>query len=294
MPRIRTVKPEFWQNEELAEVSETSRLVALGVLNLADDEGWLKVHERLIESALFPITEPSMSIHDCLIQLSKIGYLNLYNGKDGKKYGHVVNFTTHQKVNRPTPSKIKDLANFTEDSLIDHGGLTAGKERKGKERKGKERKGTGNREQGDTSSFADDVSVVFDYWLSVMKKGKSTKLTPKRKSCIEARLKEGYQVDLIKQAINNCSRSDHHTGKNDNSTVYDDLTLICRSGDKLEWFANSVGQGKTKEESYQEDIKRIADDLENGGSLFPDDHQGGETFDMEAYTEYEGLDHDPE
>jgi len=287
MPRIRTIKPEFWQNEELAEVSETSRLVALGVLNLADDEGWLKVHERLIESALFPITEPSMSIHECLIQLSKIGYLKLYDGKDGKKDGHVVNFTTHQKVNRPTPSKIKDLANFNDDSLINHGVLTAGREGKGREGKG-----TGNREQGNTSSFADDMSVIFDYWLSVMKKGQGTKLTPKRKSCIEARLKEKYSVGLIKQAIDNCSRSDHHTGQNDNNTVYDDLTLICRSGEKLEWFANSVGQGKTKEESYQEDIKRIADELDNGGSLFPDDYQEGETFDMQAHSEYEGLPHD--
>ncbi len=161
-----------------------------------------------------------------------------------------------------------------------------------------ERRGEGETE-GETEqsrrsqAIAEEVRIVFDYWISVMKKGPGTKLTPKRKSCIEARLKEKYPIDLIKQAIDNCSHSDHHTGQNDNNTVYDDLTLICRSGEKLEWFANSVGQGKTKEQAYQEDIKRIAEDLNNGGSLFPDDHQGGETFDMEAHSEYEGLPHDP-
>ena len=166
MARIRTIKPEFWQNEELAEVSESARLVAIGLLNLSDDEGWFKAHARLIESALFPLTEPSMSIHECLNQLIEIGYITIHSGSDSKSYGNVVNFNAHQRVNRPSPSKIKALIDFSEDSVNNHGGLTVGKEGKG----------TGNREQGtgkgiDTPAkleYSDDDLRFANWMLSLI------------------------------------------------------------------------------------------------------------------------------
>ena len=136
--RIRTVKPEFWQDEDLAEISETARLVAIGLLNMADDEGFFNANEKLVSSLLFPLTEPSVSIHECFNQLVQSGYLKLYPCKKGKKvYGEVVNFLKHQKVNRPSSSKIKGLIQFNDSSLNDHGYITVGKEQ-----------GTGNREQG--------------------------------------------------------------------------------------------------------------------------------------------------
>ena len=86
-----------------------------------------------------------------------------------------------------------------------------------------------------------DVLAVFDYWRQVMGKNKSAKLTPKRKSVITARLKDGYTIEQIKQGIDGCSRSDHHMGKNNTGTKYDDIELICRTGEKLEQFGNNIG-----------------------------------------------------
>ena len=153
MARIRTIKPEFWLNEELANVSEPARLVAIGLLNLSDDEGWFKAHARLVESALFPFSEPSVSIQQCLSDLSQIGYIRIYEGSDGKQYGTVVKFSEHQRVNRPSPSKIGPLIEFTEDSLITHEQLTVGKERKGRE---------GNRERKGKESIPDSIKTSFD------------------------------------------------------------------------------------------------------------------------------------
>lgn len=157
--RIRTVKPEFWQDEDLAEICETSRLVAIGLLNCADDEGFFNANEKLVKSLLFPITEPSVSIHECFNQLVKIGYLKLYKCKKGKKtYGHVINFTKHQKVNRPSPSKIQPLVDFTECSMSIHEQVTVGKEQ-----------GTGKgREQGANSSLQtiEDSPVCFQLALN--------------------------------------------------------------------------------------------------------------------------------
>ena len=124
MARIRTIKPEFWTNEELAEASEPARLLAIGLLNHSDDEGYFKAHKSLIKAVVFPLTELSLSIHECLKQLSNVGYIRLFTGKDGKEYGKVINFDIHQRVNRPTESKIKKLDTFTECSLKTHGGIT--------------------------------------------------------------------------------------------------------------------------------------------------------------------------
>lgn len=139
MARIRTIKPEFWTNEELAEVSEPARLLAIGLLNHSDDEGYFKAHKSLIKAVVFPLTEPSLSIHECLKQLSSVGYIRVFTGSDGKEYGKVINFDVHQRVNRPTESKIKKLDTFTECSLKTHGELNepSPPEGKGKEQ-GKE------------------------------------------------------------------------------------------------------------------------------------------------------------
>ena len=91
------------------------------------------------------------------------------------------------------------------------------------------------------SSPNDAVREVFDYWRQVMGKNNLTKLTKERRNKIQTRLKEGYNVDQIKQAIDGCAQSPFHMGKNDAGTLHDDLELICRNGSKLEWFATSVG-----------------------------------------------------
>jgi uncharacterized phage protein (TIGR02220 family) len=83
-------------------------------------------------------------------------------------------------------------------------------------------------------------SKIFEYWLQVMNKNQSTKFTKGRMAKIRARLNEGYTVDQIKAAIDGCSKSDYHMGKNDSGKRYDCLTLICRSADKLEQFIGYV------------------------------------------------------
>lgn len=132
MARIRTIKPEFWKNEELSALPESVHMLAAALLNYADDEGYFNANLGLIKAECFPLREPSVSVHESLIMLSDIGYLRLNCGSDGRQYGHVVKFSEHQRVNRPTPSKIRELfahGKLTEPSLP---------ERKGKEGKGKE------------------------------------------------------------------------------------------------------------------------------------------------------------
>ena len=91
---------------------------------------------------------------------------------------------------------------------------------------------------------SDDCRTIFDYWCQVMKKSGNAKLTAERKKLIQARLNDGYTVDQIKQAIDGCAKSDFHMARDGkNTTVFDDLTLICRNGANLEKFALNVKAG---------------------------------------------------
>tara|TARA_R110000851_G_scaffold120395_2_gene248741 strand:- start:1087 stop:1785 length:699 start_codon:yes stop_codon:yes gene_type:complete len=141
MARIRTIKPDFWLDEDLASLPDATKLLAIGLLNHSDDKGYFKANEMIVRAAIFPFSEPSLSIHGMLTELSNIGYIRINTGSDGKKYGWVVNFLKHQRINRPTPSVIECLVQFTEDSVRTHTQVTVGKEGKGRERKGKELNG---------------------------------------------------------------------------------------------------------------------------------------------------------
>lgn len=82
---------------------------------------------------------------------------------------------------------------------------------------------------------SDLVRQVFQRWQEVMGHA-DAKLLPKRRRCIQARLREGYTVAQLCEAIAGCKASPFHMGKNDENRVHDDLTLICRNGENVERF----------------------------------------------------------
>lgn len=135
MARIRTIKPTFWTDEDMAEVSEAACLLAIGLLNYADDEGYFNANPKLIKAAVFPLREPSGSIPVLLQELSNCGYIRLFSAQNGKRFGLIINFTKHQVINKKTISKIKEMDLIPEDYGSDTGELPPGKEGKGKEYK---------------------------------------------------------------------------------------------------------------------------------------------------------------
>jgi len=121
MSRIRTIKPGFWKHEELSALPPETHMMAAALLNYADDEGYFNANPKLIKGDCCPLRDDSVNIHGMISDLSNIGYLRIGKGMDGRIYGHVINFLEHQKVNRPYPSKIKDLEIEWGCSLNDHG-----------------------------------------------------------------------------------------------------------------------------------------------------------------------------
>ena len=54
--RIRQVKPEFWRDEHLGDLSDTARLVYVGLWMQADDAGWFRENLTEIAADLFPFS----------------------------------------------------------------------------------------------------------------------------------------------------------------------------------------------------------------------------------------------
>jgi hypothetical protein len=145
MGRIRTVKPEFFYDEELSSLSAETHLLAAGLLTYADDFGYFNANPGLVRAGTLTLRELSGEIPEMLASLSRIGYLRLGSAPDGKRYGHIVKFTTHQRVSHPTPSKIEPLPITWESdsgSLPNFSGELRNDSALNREQ------GTGNREQG--------------------------------------------------------------------------------------------------------------------------------------------------
>lgn len=136
--RIRTIKPAFWTNEKMARMPDFTRLLAIGLLNYADDHGYFWANPLMIRGALFPFDEDSSKIRRALAQLAAEGYILLGKADDGREAGFVVKFAKHQRVDRATDSDIQHLAKFDEPSTNVRRALDepSSQDRKGREGKG--------------------------------------------------------------------------------------------------------------------------------------------------------------
>lgn len=139
--RIRTIKPDFWQHQLMSALPDFTRLLAIGLLNYCDDEGYFMAAPQSIRGAVFPFMDDSRRITVALRELSNQGYLRLGKLPDGRDVGHVVNFLEHQVINKLKLSKLKELAIFPEQSRIDTVAIPSGMEGKGTGKRNREGRG---------------------------------------------------------------------------------------------------------------------------------------------------------
>lgn len=193
MARIRTIKPEFWEDEDLSAISCEAVLLAIGLLNQADDEGYFRANPKLLEAKIFPLRELDGSVTVHVQTLEKIDYLRLFTGSDGKEYGVVTNFVKHQVINKAKPSVIKDLEELPYQDGSDPTPIPVGKEGKGRERKGKE----GSSYVGQNPTM--DAKSCIEYLNQVT----NSKYKPVEANIrlLRARFDEGHSVDDVCRVI---------------------------------------------------------------------------------------------
>jgi len=109
MPRIRTVKPEFWEDEVVGLLPRDARLLFIATFNMADDEGLLRWTPAYIKANAF-MYDDDLTVADVgklMHCITDAGLLFPYIGGIARQQmAVVVNFRKHQKVNRPQKSKL--------------------------------------------------------------------------------------------------------------------------------------------------------------------------------------------
>lgn len=115
MARIRTIKPEFPQSESMGRISREARLLFVLLWTICDDKGKARGNSRILASLLFPYDEDAGKLIDGWIaELEHEGCVARYM-VDGSTYIECCNWLKHQKIDKPSPSRLPD---FPESSRI--------------------------------------------------------------------------------------------------------------------------------------------------------------------------------
>lgn len=178
MPRIRTIVPEFWEDERFSNVSLPAWLLYIGMKNFADDSGVILANEVIIKSKVFPAREDirKQQVSGWLKELIENSVLVPLT-YENKSY-YVMDFSS-ERIDKPQKSKIPEeviekalLTTKTGNSrifesipersgMIDN--IPTGEERRVKERKGEEGNITRPRDNPPES----DNFKKFKAWIEV-------------------------------------------------------------------------------------------------------------------------------
>ena len=170
MPRIRTVKPEFWTDESVVELEYHERLLFIGLWNFCDDQGFIDYKPKQIKMRIFP--GDTIDVEEAIAALHRASLVVAFESPDGVVL-RIRNWSKHQRVTNPAKPRFSlgDLRECTlgdptvqsprEESLVLSG------ERKGKEGKGEEGRGS----ISSTADAADPTAIATpetfpDFWAA--------------------------------------------------------------------------------------------------------------------------------
>jgi hypothetical protein len=162
MARKRMIDPGFWTDEKLGTLTPLHRILFMGLISNADDEGRLQGHPALIKSTIFPY-DIDITVSDVQLWLNDLcnkKLIQIYS-VDEQVYIFIKNFLKYQQINRPTPSRLPEppKEDDTHGALIDnslnaHGELTPNR----KEKNRKENKE--NRKEIHAADAADECDIT--------------------------------------------------------------------------------------------------------------------------------------
>jgi hypothetical protein len=114
--RIRSIKPEFWESESLGRVSREARLLFIGLFSCCDDHGRARASSRLLASRLYPYDDDALKKLPAWIEeLEKERCIRLYK-VNGESYLDIPKWLNHQKIDKPSASKLPPFDDSREDS----------------------------------------------------------------------------------------------------------------------------------------------------------------------------------
>lgn len=214
MARIRSIKPEIRRSLVVSSWPYPVRWTFVGLPGYLDDEGRGHDDTRLIKSELYPLDDDmtSRKLEHHLQQIAANGPLCRYE-VDGRRYLHVTTWNEHQRVNRPSPSRIPPCP-IHERALNDHGVLSEPSSPRARACAPAEQgagKGAGSREPGReqgagaavaASTHHDDTAQrLLDEHLTAVGRPIPPPAATKLHEHIRQLTDDGTDEDLIRQAL---------------------------------------------------------------------------------------------
>ena len=108
MARIRTIKPEFPQSESIGKLSRDARLLYIQLWTIVDDAGRTRAASRMLASLLYPYDDEARDLIDgWMVELERGEHIRRYD-VDGSQYLEILKWLEHQKIDRPSPSRLPE------------------------------------------------------------------------------------------------------------------------------------------------------------------------------------------
>lgn len=128
MPRIRTIKPKFWDDKKLSKVSRDARLTFIGFWTFADDLGVIISDEAWLKSKIFPYDklEPG-ELNKWVDELLEYKFILPFE-YNGENFFVIRTFNKHQVINKPNNEDVfienESIKSILEQSRNNHGIIT--------------------------------------------------------------------------------------------------------------------------------------------------------------------------
>lgn len=107
MARIRTIKPSLYTSLTVSSWPVPVRWTFAGLFTYLDDAGRGVDEPRLIKAELYPLDDAmtAKKVEQHMATIASNGPLCRYEFA-GQRFIHVTSWAEHQRINRPTPSKV--------------------------------------------------------------------------------------------------------------------------------------------------------------------------------------------
>lgn len=196
MGRIRCIKPDFAQSESMGRVSREARLLFILLWTVVDDAGRTRASSRMLASLLYPYDDDVAGTRESsrMLANARESSTNLIDAwmaeleaenclvryvVDGSTYLQICNWARHQKIDRPSASKIPAFDESSRVLANPRRVLDADKdkdmEEEGDKEKDKEEDKPKATTQSKASSKPDDVSSqVWSDWIAHRKAKRAT------------------------------------------------------------------------------------------------------------------------
>lgn len=260
MPRIRSIKPEFWQDQKVSRLPVLARLVYICLWSMADDEGRIEADSETVWHFGFP-RESREDVAKALRVLAESSRIVVYRGVNGSDLIAIPRWMIHQKIDKPTRSKIEAPPEVAADSSSPREESSNIRESSTTDRDLDQGSGSGIKDQDlscpqertDLPPFAliwnEEVAGSPLKTVRVWSAG--------RARALKARLVEEADLEVWRLAIRHLVASPFHRGVNDRGWIAD-VDFLLQASQSGKWLDLARGGPPVEEDkSMTPQLRRL-------------------------------------